>query len=216
MATKSKANLKVNSKIKDLDSIIEKIGIYDRSDKNLEKLEAVKQGLFTIHEMRGVLDCYRDDCQLIFLVLDTLTKSSEERIERIQSFKTHFQLRYDMNEGGTMYWHYHSKLMKFLDSKLWEEQKKVLLEMQTPLKTAKSNKDLLLNQEQLVVLFQFLQKINIFDNTQKLNTKMAYAINLLTGWDKDKTRNLFSDNNDLIHKKKVIQAMKLLITELEK
>lgn len=86
------------------------------------------------------------------------------------------------------------------------------------LKTAKGNKDLLLNQEQLVILFQYLQKINIFDSAQKLNTKMSKALNLLTGWDENKMRILFSENkdsNDSTHKGKVINTVKKLLSSLE-
>ena len=221
MANKMKAKkkaVKKPTKLKKITSppFIEKTGIYDRSTGHLEKLEAVKQGVFTSHEMLGVLNCYRDDCALMFIILDEWTNSNEERVDRLMEFKTHFQLRFDMNPDKGLYQHQHRKLMKFIDNRYWEEQKLALLNSQTNSKTAKENKDILLNQEQQVILFQYLQRINIFDATQKLNTKMATAINVLTGWDKDKTRQLFSSTADIIHKGKVIQAVKQLLTELDK
>ncbi len=88
------------------------------------------------------------------------------------------------------------------------------------LKTAKGNKDLLLNQEQLVILFQYLNRMNVFDSKQKLNTKMSIAINLLTGWDKKNTLNIFSEVKEIesasINKHKVCNALKTVIREIEK
>jgi hypothetical protein len=85
-------------------------------------------------------------------------------------------------------------------------------------KTAKGNKDLLLNQEQIVILFQYMQKINVFDSSQQLNTKMANGLNVITGWDKEKMRQLFTKHNDRnsdsIQKSKVIKAVDLLLKEL--
>jgi hypothetical protein len=96
---------------------------YIISEEGLNKLEGVKQGLFTSHEMIGAIECYRDNFELIFLVLDKLANGIEEKITRIEEYKIHYQMRFDLNSEKIFYIHQHSKLMKFLNAKEWELKK---------------------------------------------------------------------------------------------
>jgi hypothetical protein len=111
---------------------------------------------------------------------------------------------------------YYHKLSTFIDEKILEFNEGKIGSEYKPSKSAKRNKDLLLNQEQTVLLFSYLQRVNIFDKTQKLNSKMAIAINVCTGWDKDKTRQLFSRVETDINKAKVKKAISLLLAEIQK
>ncbi len=196
------------------------MAIYPMDDKHISNLEAVKQGVFTAHEMIGVIECYRDDLNLLFHVIDRPGATSEYLIERLINFKNHYLVRWDKlaPEQKPSFHHQYQKLMDFIEGRLWNEQHKLILKEITPVKTAKENKDLLLNQEAMVLLFIYLQKINVFDEKQKLNTNISRAINLLTGWDAEKTRQLLSTYQgfEYSQKPKLKKAIQKLLEELQK
>jgi hypothetical protein len=104
---------------------------YPMDEKQISSLEAVKQGVFTMHEMLGVLECFRDNLSLLFHVLDRPGANSEELVERICSFKNHYLVRWDKLSPveKPQYHHQYQKLMDYLDGRLWQEQKKVFLSL---------------------------------------------------------------------------------------
>lgn len=186
------------------------------TEEHIGNYEAVKRKVFTVFEMIGVIECFQSDLSLLFWVIDK--NKGQKLIDKLEEFKLDFQYRYENYSLRALYQHHHQKLFSFITKKISEINLEIIESKITPLKTAKGNKDLLLNQEQIVILFQYLQKINVFDSTQKLNTKMSMALNLLTGWDENKMRILFSENkdsNDRTHKGKVVIAVKKLLSSLE-
>jgi hypothetical protein len=181
-------------------------------NKYYESLSAVTSGLFPLKRIKYITSEFEDNFERLFIAIE------QKNVKRLLHFKRYYGIKYDRltdmsRQFSSEYYH---KLSTFIDEKILEFNEGKIGSEYKPSKSAKRNKDLLLNQEQTVLLFSYLQRVNIFDKTQKLNSKMAIAINVCTGWDKDKTRQLFSRVETDINKAKVKKAISLLLAEIQK
>ena len=95
------------------------------TDKQIKNREAVKMGLFTEHEMKGLIDCTGTDLNEMFWVI--ANEKGEKLLDSLNFFKLNYQHRFDANEFPSFYFHYQYKLLGFIENKIQEIQREYIL-----------------------------------------------------------------------------------------